>query len=164
MKIRMPLERYLVKYLKVIHPEVIKIERVDFLGMLVFAHIKYRRTSGKSGILHKKSNLVDKIDVEIPFPKWVRFALFSDIEHSYEGFNRCIHDFFYKSYYEFMWQEKRLNNYEVLIGMKKKKIRDLTLDFMKVYDLSELDISIETLLRNYRRKRNAESADKSECD
>lgn len=149
MRIDIPIEPYLKKYLDVRHP-VIKIQRSDFIGMLAYAHLKYRKPSPHQ---HLSSKLISKVSIEIPFSKWVRLSLYNDREWSYIGFNNCIHDFFFMEYYQYMDTELRFNELEQLLGKKKLKIVDLTKQFMALFDLSEEDISIETLLRNYRRRR-----------
>lgn len=149
MKIKMPIEPHLAKYLLVRHPNI-KIQKTDFIGMLVYAHLKYEKPNGLDTSI---VSLSSEIMIDIPFFKLLRLSLNRKLEHAYMGFNECIHDFFMKDYIGYMDEEVRVNDLEVLLGMKKKKKIDLTRHFMSFFDLSESDFSSESLLRNYRRNR-----------
>lgn len=156
MQIEVKVSKFVFKYIIYKNPKSIKLQRTNFFAMLFFAQLKFRG-NGKIWKPKKNIKLEESIFIELSDAQWKKQCLKikADIVH-YSAYNKIIRNFFYEEFFTFM--DLRLLKKELLQD-DDTLIKELTFEFMRKIDLSDDDISYETLLRNYRRYRNTEHCD-----
>jgi hypothetical protein len=151
MKIEVKISQYLKKYIEYKHPKKITFRRSNIYAMLFFAEWKFRGKQVKNANLGKRYNLNATIDIHISETEWQNQYLKKEpADIVYTSFNRIIRNFFYEEYFIFM--DLRLLKKQIL-NEHDQLIKELAIEFMDKLRLSDDDILLETLLRNYRRYR-----------
>ncbi|MCR9064495.1 MAG: hypothetical protein NXI00_11050 [Cytophagales bacterium] len=142
MKLTFLLEEYLYKYY---------VKRFDVETSLIRKSIPGMLALGQSKNYMPIRNVdIEKLTCEVyftvSFKKLLRLRINSPSENALKGFNANIRGLFYDEYFEFMDERSTYMSDEQLIVISR--------DFMDKYSLSEDDVNVQTLLRNYRRYRN----------
>lgn len=156
MQIEVKVSKFVRKYIIYKNPKSIKLQRSNFFAMLFFAQLKFRG-NGKVWEPKRKTKLDESIFIEMSDAQWniQHIKKEANIVH-FSAYNKMIRNFFYEDFFGFM--DLRLLKKELLQD-DDTLIKELTFEFMRKIDLSDEDISYETLLRNYRRYRNTANCD-----
>ncbi|MES2517500.1 MAG: hypothetical protein V4585_05310 [Bacteroidota bacterium] len=148
----------------------LKVGRHSLYFLIYFAQRKYRdgNESTKTKIptiKTKKKNsdneLVDECLHKLKYSKkltfncsmshWLKLRMKgSETVIVVTSFNKIIRDFFYQDFFQFM--NNRLLAKE-LLSLNLTEIKQFAIEYMAKLSLSDDDINLETLLRNYRRYR-----------
>ncbi len=156
MLIEVKVSKFVRKYIQYKNPKQLKLQRTNLFAMLFFAQAKFR-DNGKIWNPKKKIVLNDTITIELSEAQWKKQCLKTELQiFHYSAYNKIIRNFFYEDFFTFM--DLRLLKKE-LLQEDDTLIKELTFEFMRKIDLSDEDISYETLLRNYRRYRNSQYCD-----
>lgn len=147
MQVHIKLTSKSVKFLEYIRPNGIRIKKEDEIGMQLLAYMKYPERYDE----REHPELIYKYIVRIPDAMWYQFRLKrvgeNFIDSSFENYVR-------KQFYQFFFNYM---NFKILDKIVKRnrnfQIKLLIADFMKELSLSDNEISLETLIRNYHRYR-----------
>lgn len=131
-------------------PKLRKVGRQSLYFLIYLAQRKFR-----------DGNITHNIPVQLKYNQTVIFkcSLFQwtklriagiDTNIVITSYNKIIRNFFYEDFFEFM--NSRFLKKE-LLGLQEQLIKEFAIDYMEKLSLSEDDIMLETLLRNYRRYR-----------
>ncbi len=147
MILEVKIDSYLKKYLVSRGQGVIHIRKNNFFGMLLLAHIKYRDKRFCFSSRNKRFSLNDTIQAEIGSVDFKERRIKSVIIGDKECYNfaQNIRDFFFQDFFNHMNLQVAKN--------PDMQIKQLTEAFKDKLNLSEDDISTDTLLRVYRRYR-----------
>ena len=150
-KIKVKVSRYVRRYIEYKHPRKLQLRRTNLYAMIFFAEWKFRGTEVKNPNFGKRHNLNDEIIIHATDDTWKnQYIKKQPSDIVYTSFNKIIRNFFYEEYFTFM--DLRLLKKE-LLQEHEQLIKELALEFMHKLSLSDDDIMLETLLRNYRRYR-----------
>lgn len=150
-KIKVKVSRYVRKYIEHKHPRKLQLRRTNLYAMIFFAEWKFRGTEVKTANFGKRHNLNDEIIIYATDDTWKnQYIKKEPSDIVFTSFNKIIRNFFYEEYFTFM--DLRLLKKE-LLQEHEQLIKELALEFMLKLSLSDDDIMLETLLRNYRRYR-----------
>jgi hypothetical protein len=117
--------------------------------MLFFAEWKYReRVCYSNDAIHALSK---SIYIELSEQQWKDQCLKKDPKPIvFIAFNKIIRDFFFQDFFQFM----DISYYAKLKTDSKTEIREIAQAWIDMLQLSDDEMSIETLLRTYRRYRD----------
>ncbi|MEA5458668.1 hypothetical protein VB796_06455 [Arcicella sp. LKC2W] len=158
------------KFIRSKHPDNIKIGRHSLFFMIYLAQRKFRdgheSTKTKIPLVKPKKLIVinqkqedttpvikysSKITFKCSAVQWLRLCLKGpETVIVITSFNRIIRDFFYQDFFNYM--NLRVLAKE-LLTIDSQEIKGFALEYMQKLRLSDDDIMLETLLRNYRRYR-----------
>ena len=150
-KIKVRISRFCKKYIEYKHPKKLTLKRTNLYAMLFYAEWKFCGKDIRTTNFGKRHNLNDEIIIYVSEDNWKRQRIKKEpTDITYTSYNRIIRNFFYEEYFTFM--DLRLLKKE-LLQEHEQLIKELALEFMTKLLLSDDDINLETLLRNYRRYR-----------
>ena len=158
------------KFIRSHHPNNITINRHSLFFLIYFAQRKFRdgheSTKTKIPLVKAKKSKVAIVSVVDPEPvikysskitfqcssvQWLRLCLKgAETVIVVTSFNRIIRDFFYQDFFNYM--NLRVLAKE-LLSLDSREIKGFVIDYMTKLSLSDDDIDLQTLLRNYRRYR-----------
>lgn len=149
MRIQVFVKPYVRKYIAYKHPKTLTFHRKNIYAMLFFAEWKYReRVCYTNDAIHKLS---DVIYIELSQQQWTDQRLKKEPKPVvYIAFNKIIRDFFFQDFFQFM----DISYYAKLKTDSKTEIREIAQAWIDMLQLSDDEMSIETLLRTYRRYRD----------
>lgn len=139
MKVEFRLQPYLYKYYKRRWDVETNMVRTSVVGMLAFGQIKNRNRNSRDNIKGLTKSVWLCSTTEIKF----RNSIKRPRKFAIGGFNANIRNLFYDEYFVYMDTCLELDDYTPKT--------EHTRGFMDKYDLSEDDVSSQTLLRNYTR-------------
>lgn len=150
MQVQVKVSRLNLKYLEFSRPKGIRLIRSDEIGMMFLAQLKFRGGESERN-MKAKHNLIYTYIIRVPDKTWYNQYIKKDPQHvALSAFNRHVRNKFYQDFFKFMdlklLKKELLKRYDILI-------KDFALQFMAKLTLSDDDILLETLLRNYRRYR-----------
>ena len=137
--IEFPVKNHIKKYLVFKYGQLYKYSSTSSLAILI------RDTLSKESYynLNKFKN-TESYQIELNQPYISRYGVFFDENKLYQ-FNREVEHLFREELYQFMNFNKNIY---------KLKYRTSLRDFLKTMEITEEDIKIETLLRDFDRKHN----------
>ena len=151
MKYLIRTEKYIQKYLIYKGCEVILIRKSNFFGMLLLAHMKYRDKNWKKSCRNRYFKFDAVIEAEISNSDYhqERMKTVQIRKATAFNFTQNMRDIFFQDFFQYM--NMRLCVKEVRNG--NELIVKMVDDYYKLLNMSEDDISSETLVRVYRRHR-----------
>lgn len=156
MKIEVYVSRYIKKYIEYTHPKPITFKRTNVYAMLFFAQRKFNGGESRT-INSSRTNLNDVIYIHLSTTQFLYQRMKGKTTLTdYVAFNNIVRDFFYKDFFNYM--DFRLFR-KKLVENDNRQIKDIVQDYMTKLCLSDDDILLETLLRNYRRYRTDPNID-----
>jgi hypothetical protein len=150
MQVQVKVSRLNLKYLEFSRPKGVRLIRSDEIGMMFLAQLKFRGGESERN-MKAKHNLVYTYIIRVPDKTWYNQCIKKDPQHvAIAAFNRHVRNKFYQEFFIYMdlklLKKELQKRYETLI-------KDFAFQFMAKLNLSDDDILLETLLRNYRRYR-----------
>lgn len=159
MNIEIQVSPYIQKYLEAKNPSGLKLKRKNIYAMIFFAQYKYVR-AGKRKVkkVHSpfQNALTAKINIEVSEDDFVRQRMKKEVklEHCV-GFHSAMREFFYQDFFEYV----NLRLLDTILRSKQSQIKGLIKQFMEANSLTEEEIKLETLIRNYGRYRANKTID-----
>lgn len=158
MELQIWVNPFIRKYLEVINPDGIKLKTSNIYAMIFFAQYKYVRTKNKKSKYYSNKNLrlTAKIKIDISESDFVKQRMKKAVTlDCCRSFHTCVRELFYQNFFEYV--NLRISN-RASKGLEFK-IKKTVLQFVLDYNLSEDEIKIETLIRNYGRYRASNNID-----
>jgi hypothetical protein len=130
--------------------KLIKVGRQSLYFLVYLAQRKFRDGHESQIIpIHAKYN--DEIIFKCSEIRWIMLRIKgNDTNNIISGFNKIIRNFFYEDFFRYM---DLMLLKMIILEDTEQRIKDFALNYMEKLNLSDDDILLETLLRNYRRYR-----------
>jgi hypothetical protein len=146
--------------LKFINSKSVKLRRVNRNSLYFLIYLAQRKF--RDGNVNTKTEPdLHKYNATLKFScslsKWLALRLKgAESEIVITSYNKIIRNFFYEDFFEYM--NKRMLAKHIL-SLQNEQVKQYAEAYMEKLSLSDDDISLETLLRNYRRYRENEAID-----
>ncbi len=149
MKIKVSVTPCNLKYIEYMKPKGLKVKRQEFYYALWNHQRKFR--GGENVKKFNDKIYSSTISFNCSLATWLRQSIKGNEDAvMIIGFNKMIRDLFYQYFFFFMNERLIL---KLALNRDSQQIREFAIEFMAKLNLSEEDINLETLLRNYRRYR-----------
>ncbi len=151
MKISVRVSNVNQKFIRYQVGDEISVNRRSLYFQIYLAQRKYRDGNNLKLSPILEAQYSNYIQFECSFVRWAKLCIKGpDLSIVVTSFNRMVRDFFYQDYFQYM--NIRLLEREIK-GFHSIDIKNFAEDYMHRLNLSDDDIDLQTLLRNYRRYR-----------
>lgn len=157
MQISVRISQVNLKFIQSQVGDKISIGRRSIYFLLYLAERKYRDGNESADTPIDDVLYSTHIQFDCSLSQWLKLRIKgNDANIVVTSFNRLVRDFFYQDYFQFM--NVKLLEREIK-GCHSLEIKGFAQDYMDKLSLSDDDIDLQTLLRNYRRYRLSPNSD-----